>query len=124
MAESPAKILVLEDERPLAKALELKLGHAGYAPTVAFDGEAGIQELDTNHFDMLIMDLVMPKKDGMAVLEHMHSKGLKIPTIVLSNLGQNEDKDKAAQYNILGYFVKSDTPLTDIISFVHKHLQS
>ena len=84
------KILIAEDERPLSKALELKLRNVGYEVVTVSDGQEAIDLLAKGGFDVLLLDLIMPRADGFAVLEAINAKKVKIKTIVLSNLGQAE----------------------------------
>ena len=114
-AKKGKKILIVEDEHPLAHALELKFTHEGYDVTLAPDGEAGIKIANAESFDMILLDLIMPKLDGFGFLEQLKKKS---PVIVLSNLGQEEDKKRAESLGVKGYFVKSNTPITDIINKV------
>lgn len=108
------KILVAEDEKPLASALHLKLTNAGYDVTVVENGQDVLDILSKEKFDMLLLDLVMPKLDGFAVLERLHPFGT-LHVIVLSNLSQDEDRRRVASCGVQDYFVKSDTPIADIV---------
>lgn len=123
MAEAKKKILVADDERSLAKALELKLSMAGFDVVTAFDGEEALNKLEEGKYDMILLDLMMPKKDGFAVLEALKSKGNTVPIYVLSNLSQENDLEKAKNYGVGGYFVKSDTPIIKIVEEISKILK-
>jgi DNA-binding response OmpR family regulator len=119
MAEEK-KILVAEDEKPIAKAMELKLKNSGFLPTIAFDGEQALKILETEKFDIVVVDLMMPKVDGFGVLTGMKEKGINIPVIVSSNLSQKEDFEKAKELGAVDYFVKSNTPITDLVENIRK----
>lgn len=112
------RILVAEDELPLAKALQLKLSSAGYEVVAVGDGQQALDELAKSKFDLLILDLVMPKVDGFAVLEKIDNSTPEMKIMVLTNLGQEEDKARVAAHGVTAYFVKSDTPINDIIKTV------
>jgi len=112
------KILIAEDERPLAHALELKFAHEGYATAIAKDGEEAMNLVKEINPDVILLDLIMPKVDGFAFLEAIKETGNKAPIIVLSNLGQEEDIERAKSLGVKGYFVKSNTPITDIVKEV------
>lgn len=114
------KILIVEDERPLAHALELKFTHEGYDVTVAPDGVEGLKVANATKFDMILLDLIMPQLDGFGFMEQLKKK---CPVIVLSNLGQSEDRERAEQLGAIDYFVKSNTPITDIIKRVKSALK-
>lgn len=115
VAKKGKKILIVEDEHPLAHALELKFTHEGYDVTIAGDGESGLKLANAETFHMILLDLIMPKLDGFGFLEQLKKK---VPVIVLSNLGQDEDKERAENLGAKGYYVKSNTPITEIIKKV------
>lgn len=109
------KVLIVEDERPLAHALELKFTHEGYEVTIATDGQEALRIANATKFDIILLDLIMPNLDGFAFMEQLKKKS---PIMVLSNLGQDEDKERAKGLGAVGYYVKSNTPITDIIKTV------
>lgn len=122
MNEQPQKILIVEDEKPVAKAMTLKLGRAGFDTKVVFNGEEALTVLEKETFDLIILDLVMPKIDGFGVLSQLQARNIKTPVIVTSNLSQEEDKQKAKEMGAKDYFVKSDTPIVEIIDHCKKAL--
>ena len=122
MPNPPKTLLIVEDEKPLARALELKLAHAGFETTTVSDGEAALKLLHKEPFDLVVLDLVMPKVNGFSVLEELKTKKMSVPVIVLSNLGQEEDKKKAKSLGAQEFFVKSDTPLVEIVDYVEQFL--
>jgi DNA-binding response OmpR family regulator len=117
------KILIVDDEKPMARALELKLNKVGFEAKTAFNGEEAIEILGKDKFDLIITDLVMPKVDGFGVLDALKKKKDKTPVIVSSNLGQEEDLKKAKSLGAKDYFVKSDTPITKVVEHVNKILK-
>lgn len=118
-AKTKAKrVLIIEDERPLAHALELKLTHEGFEVVVALTGKAGLKEALTGKFGLVLLDLIMPELDGFAFLEKLKAKKMKTPVIVLSNLGQDEDRERAKKLGVKEYFVKANTPIVDIVKRV------
>lgn len=124
MAESAKKkILIGEDERPMAKALHLKLTNAGYDVHNVYDGDEAVQALDADTYDMVLLDIVMPRRDGFAVLEHMKEKKMKLPPVfVLSNLSQEEDSKKAIELGAKEFIIKSNTPINDVVAKVKSYL--
>lgn len=115
---TPKAILIVEDERPLSHALEMKLRSQGYATKVVMNGREALDELKNGKYDLMLMDLIMPILDGFGVLMEMNKQKLKIPVIILSNLGQDEDRAKAKSLGAVDYFVKANTPIADILSRV------
>lgn len=125
--EAPAKkaaastgktVLIVEDEKPLSHALEMKLKNQGFGTKVVTNGQDAIKELKEHKYNLVLLDLIMPVMDGFAVLEEMRSQKLKVPVIVLSNLGQDEDRAKTKSLGAVDYFVKSNTPIADILNRV------
>jgi DNA-binding response OmpR family regulator len=112
------RILIVEDEKPLSHALAMKLKHEGFETDLAMNGAEAIEKLKTEEYSMVLLDLIMPVIDGFGVLEEIRSRQLKTPVIILSNLGQDEDRAKAKELGAVDYFVKSNTPIADIISRV------
>lgn len=116
------KILIIEDEKPMARALELKLTHEGFEVQCAFNGETALEIFEKEKIDLIISDLVMPKMDGFRVLEEMKARSVTTPIIVLSNLSQEEDRKKALSLGAKDFFIKSNTPIADIVDHVKKIL--
>lgn len=109
MATTRKKILVIEDEKPMARALELKLAHAGFEAKAVFNGEDGVQLLQKDTYALIMLDLVMPKMDGFKVLEIIKEKKIETPVIVLSNLSQEDDEKRARALGAMEFFIKSNT---------------
>lgn len=120
MKEEPVsrKVLIVEDERAIARALELKLTHSGLYVEIATDGEDALRKVAKSKFDIILLDLVIPKKDGFAVLKTLQEKHKDTPVIVASNLGQESDIQRAKEFGISEYFVKSEVTLNDIVSHI------
>lgn len=112
------KILVAEDEKPVANALCFKLHAAGFDTLLAYDGESAIAIIRETVVDLIILDLIMPKKDGFFVLEELRKLNSLIPVIVSSNLSQVEDIERAKALGARDYFVKSNVTLVQIVEKV------
>ncbi len=114
------RVLIAEDEKPLSHALELKLQHEGFTTVVAANGKDCVDIINTQDFDVVLLDLMMPVMDGFQVLELLQKKEKRPVVFVLSNLSQHEDEDKALSLGAKKYFIKSDTPLSLIVEEVKK----
>lgn len=112
------KLLIVEDEKPLAHALQLKMTHEGYDVDTAFSGADGLKQALAGNYALILLDLIMPEMDGFAVLQELKDKHVKTKVIVLSNLGQDEDRKRAADLGAADYFVKANTPISDIVAKV------
>ena len=122
MDEPAKRILIVDDEKALARALELKLGFLKYDVTVANDGQTALDILKAQAFDLILLDAVMPQKNGFEVLEELGKLKITTPVIMLSNLSQSEDIEKAKALGAKDFFVKSDIPLSDIVEIVKKQV--
>jgi len=78
------RILVAEDEPSVAEGLQRSLRHAGYAVDCAKDGDEADAALEANEFDLLILDIGLPKKSGLEVLRRLRSRGSKVPVLILT----------------------------------------
>jgi len=124
MSKKSKKVLIVEDEKPMAKALELKIGTLGFAVKVASDGEEALRFINDETFDLIVLDLVLPKVDGFDFLKKMGTKVRKQPVIVLSNLSQEDDIKKARKLGAKDFLVKSDMRISDIANLIKKELGS
>ncbi|MBH9987868.1 MULTISPECIES: response regulator transcription factor [Bartonella] len=86
------KVLVIEDDREASRYLEKALTEAGHSADVAGDGETGETLAENGHYDVLIVDRMLPKKDGLSVIMALRAKGIETPVLILSALGQVDDR--------------------------------
>lgn len=119
--KSKKKILICEDEKPLAKALELKLKSAGYEVLITYNGKEAIQEFNSD-IDIVLLDLILPEIDGFRVLKAIRQKSKKVPVVILSNLGQPEDRIRVKNLGATAYYIKSEMPLSKILEIVQFYL--
>jgi DNA-binding response OmpR family regulator len=118
------QVLVAEDDKPVAKALMRKLEKAGIKAELVSNGEDALEAISKKSFDLILLDVMMPKKDGFSVLKEAKENGIKTPIVVTSNLGQKEDKEKAISLGAKDYFVKSDTPVSEIVEYIKTSLEA
>ena len=111
------KILVAEDDKFLANAYRVKLTKANYEVRMASDGEELLSMIEEFQPDLILLDLVMPNKDGFSALSELRAnpRWSRLPIIVASNLGQKEDIDKAKKLGASDYVVKSDLAMKDLV---------
>ena len=117
-----SKILVLENDTALSKALCIKLQNGGYKTVAVEDGESAIQKIDKEKFDLVILDLVAPRIDGFGVLKHLKERYTSVPVFVVSNLSQKEDIDRVFDLGANKYFIKSNVSLAEILEEAKKVL--
>jgi two-component system, OmpR family, alkaline phosphatase synthesis response regulator PhoP len=85
-------ILLVEDEHHLAEALAHNLQFEGYAATVAYDGEEGLRLAQTIQFDLVILDIMMPKLDGLEVCRRLRATGSRVPVLFLTARSSDADR--------------------------------
>lgn len=116
------KILIIEDEKPLSHALELKLTHEGFEATSTESGKSGIEMLEKGDFDLVVCDLITPGLDGFQVLQTIKDKKIKTPVMVMTNLNQEEDKKRAEDLGAIGFFVKSNVTISEIVEHIKEKM--
>jgi len=114
------KILVVEDERAIARVMELKLRQAGLEVIVAINGAQAIEVLDKESFDCVLLDLILPEKDGFSVLQHIRQTDQTLKVIILTNLGQPEDRQRLQEMGIAGYYVKSEMSIYNLVTKIQE----
>jgi DNA-binding response OmpR family regulator len=112
------RVLIVEDERPLAHALDLKLKHEGFDSVVANNGKEGLDLILGGDFDVVLLDMMMPVMDGFQLLKELQKQDKRPVVFVLSNLSQREDEARVIEAGARKYFIKSDTPLSVIVEEV------
>lgn len=119
-----AHILFVEDETTLQKTLTSVLTSSGYTVANAYDGEAGLLEARKAKPDLILLDLILPKMDGFAVLAELKKdENLKdVPVIVLTNLEAVEDVEKVIALGATTYLVKANYDLPEIVAKVKEIL--
>lgn len=110
------KILIVEDDMVLQNALKEYFTRDEFEIICASDGEEGLQMVSDNNPDLVLLDIVLPKKDGYEVLREVKSneKTKHIPVVLLTNLGSVLDVQKALDLGATTYLVKADYKLEEI----------
>lgn len=124
MTENVKKIMIVEDDEHISKVYEIKFAKEGFVTSLAVDGEEAVAKITTEKPDIILLDLMIPKKDGFAVLEEIRGylELAQIPVIVLSNLGQQADQERALALGAKEYLVKVDHPIQEVVDKVKGYL--
>ena len=119
------KILVIEDEETLRRTLIQYLQEENFDVLGATDGEQGVELVKSEKPDLVLLDIILPKKNGFQVLEEIkQNKTTKnIPVIILTNLESMEDIQKAFDKGAMTYLVKSEYKLEDIVKKINETLK-
>ncbi len=122
--EKKKKILMIEDNIFLRKLYRDKLTREGFTFIEATNGIEGINKSITEKPDLIILDLILPRKNGFDVLDDLRkdSRTKDIPVVVLSNLGQEMDVKEALSRGAQEYLVKTETRLEEVIKKIKKWL--
>lgn len=115
--QSQKTILVVEDEALLLQALMDKFETEGFRVLGASDGQAGLDSALKEHPDLILLDIVMPKMDGLTMLKHLRSDewGKSCQVIVLTNLSDWQKINEAVQHRAFDYLVKTDWKIEDVV---------
>lgn len=110
------KILIVEDDKALLKALRAKLISEGYEVVAVEDGEQALEKIKEKP-DAVLLDILLPKKSGMKVLEELQDfkELLKIPIIIISNSGQPVEIEQAERLGVKDFLVKTDFTPQDVL---------
>ncbi len=120
------KILFVEDEPSLQKTLGDVLEQNGYEVISAFDGESGLEKAKSEKPDLILLDIVLPKMDGLKVLEKLKSdEDMKAtPVIILTNLERMDEINKAIEMGANAYLVKAQYTMSEVIDKINETLEN
>ena len=122
--DTPQKILIIEDDRALQSALVEMLSQEGYETISAYDGQEGMEKAEVEKPNLILLDLILPKKDGYEVLAEIKKGSDKnIPVLILTNLEEIDNIQRALDLGAKTFMVKSDFSLRDIIEKIKENLQ-
>ncbi|MDP1845912.1 MAG: response regulator [Candidatus Moranbacteria bacterium] len=118
------KILIIEDDKSLQNALSEMLAQEGYETSCALDGEEGLQKIKDEKPDLVLLDIILPKKDGYEVLAEIKKGEEKnTPVLILTNLEEVDNVQKALDLGATTFMVKSDFSLKDVLEKVKENLK-
>lgn len=118
------KILLVEDEEIIIGLLQRKLTNAGYEVSIARDGEEGLRAMKDVGPDLILLDIIMPKKNGFDVMQEMNESPelRKIPVIIISNSGQPVELDRAQKLGAKDWLIKTQFDPQEVIDKVVKQI--
>jgi two-component system copper resistance phosphate regulon response regulator CusR len=104
--ENALRILVIEDERKLASAIAEGLEGNGYEVVLAESGETGIRQLRNTAFDLVLLDVMLPRQGGLETLREMRRSGFRTPVLILTSKGSVDDRVRGLDAGADDYLVK------------------
>lgn len=126
MPKIPGRILLVEDEAPIRKALLDKLIRSGLSVDGAADAKEAMDLLRQNHYDLMLLDIILPGKNGVVFLQELRDirDYARLPVLVITNLSLETDEITAVKsMGVVEVLIKSDYGLTEIMSKIKHFLQ-
>ncbi len=116
------KILIIEDEEDLVKGLRLNLKDEGYQVVWASDGEQGLERVFEEKPDLILLDIMLPKKDGLEICRELREKKISIPIIMLTAKGEEIDKVVGLEIGADDYITKPFS-IRELLARIKAHLR-
>jgi len=120
------RILLVEDDRFLRRAGEVSLRQRGFGVVTAADGEEALRKIRAEPFDLILLDLLMPRMTGIEVLKALRAdeatRGIRV--LILSNSSREQDVEEIKTLGVSGYFVKADLSLQALGDMVARLLEA
>jgi DNA-binding response OmpR family regulator len=125
MANSQKSVLIVEDDTMINTMYKTKLEASGFKVFSSADGAGGLEMAKKEKPDIILLDVIMPRLDGFSVLSELQNddKTKKIPVILLTNLGTDEDIEKGKKMGAIDYIVKANITPTEVVVKVNEHLK-
>jgi len=119
-------LLLVEDDPFISSLLKVRFNSEGFTVLYAADGEAALIMLRQKKPDLVLLDLILPKKSGFEIMEAMQADPQlnKVPIIIVSNLGQDSDIARGQELGAVAYFVKAKTSIDNLIEKVNERFES
>ena len=127
MSSTPGKILIIDDDQDLQNIYTEVLKNAGYKVDVALDGQEGYSKILQGGYDLILLDVMMPKIDGLSILKKLKTNPPQIyngPIIILSVLNNSEIIHTAMENGAKGYIIKSNINPNELLTQVSQILQT
>ena len=123
--ETQKSILLVEDDEFVGRAYKDGLERAGFSVDTATDGNEALKKAKQGRYDLIMLDLVMPLKNGFEVLAELRADQAfsKVPIFVVSNLGQESDIEKATQLGATDYLIKNQFSMKQVVERIQKYMK-
>lgn len=122
MSDKKIKVLLVEDESMIVDMYKMRLEEEGFEVLVTDKGTEAFEIASKEKPNIILLDVILPEIDGFSVLQMIKddSKTKNIPVMMLTNLGQESDKEKGSQLGAVEYFIKSQHTPADVLAAVKK----
>ena len=123
-ATTGKRVLCIEDEYFISELYERALVRAGYQVRTVVDGPTGLAEAKTNHYDIILLDIMLPNMSGLDILHELKdpakTPGFSSKIIITTNLDQGEDGRQAVETKADGYIVKAEVTPHQLVEFLQQ----
>lgn len=118
------KILIVEDDEQISHVYDINFKKLGYESNIEINGEDGFKKAKEDKPDLILLDLMLQGRDGFWFLEQVKGDSdlKKVPVIVMSNLGQEDDKERALGLGAKQYLVKADYSIQEVMDVIKGEL--
>lgn len=117
-----ARILVVDDEKPLSHAISIKLKSSGNTVHSAVNGQEALNMIRQDKYDLVLLDIMMPEKNGFEVLQEVSKMKHSPAVIMTTNLSQDKDREQAICLGAKDYLVKSEVSLEELENCIERML--
>lgn len=127
MNNQQKKILVVEDDQFLREFYEELLHSEGYMTDSASDGQVALQKIQNNQYDLILLDIMLPKLNGVQILTELRlnpAKSPQTPIVVLTNLGQDEVVRSCFELGAAGYLIKASLDPDQVLTEINNYLKT
>lgn len=114
------KVVIAEDDDSIARLYKTYLEAHGFTVQHAQNGNEALEQIESFKPDVLLLDIMMPDKNGFDVLEGLRTSNNKLPVIVFTAISSEDEKKKALDYGVKAYFVKSQVIMSDILDKINE----
>lgn len=124
MTDQKKTILIVEDEEPMQLALKDVLAFEGFGVLIAKNGLEGLEIALEKHPDLILLDILMPRMNGIRMLKILRTNewGKKAKVIILTNYDEREDLAEALENEVYDYFIKTDIKITEVVQKIKEKL--
>lgn len=121
------RVLVVEDDRLLSRMYSEKFDLEGFETTISYDGEDALKRAQDEHFDIILLDIMLPKLSGLDMLEkfiNIKEDGNNVPVIALTNLADPEERRRAFKLGVREYLVKAMQTPEEVVNIIKEHTKN
>ncbi len=124
MDSTKKNILIVEDESSLSSILKKALLGEGFDVDIAGDGQIAVSKLESSKYDLILLDMYLPKVEGLQFLKEKKKMGNITPTFVFSNINEGDEMKEARELGAERYLIKADTSIDELLTIIKERLKA